>query len=810
MAALEQRRIEESIRQKLVSTYGKTLEEASKTQIYNAVAMTIKDGIMSKWAAANVAVEKQGQKKLYYLSVEFLMGRALYNNMVNMLKDEDYRAALDNMGVSLEDICEQETDPGLGNGGLGRLAACFLDSLATLALPATGCGIRYEYGLFRQKMVDGAQTELPDEWLMDGSCVWEVERPEDTMEVHFGGTVREEWVDGRLHVYHEGYHTVMAVPYDVPIVGYDSPMVDTLKLWSARSPVRIDMDYFSRGEYTRAMEERELGEVISKVLYPADNHYEGKALRLKQHYFFSSATIQLIVKEHKRSYGDLRSLPEKVAIQVNDTHPSLAMPELMRILMDEEGMGWDEAFDITRATFAYTNHTVMSEALEKWPVPLIRDLLPRIYSIVSTMNEKYCKKLYALYPGQWEKISDMAIVANNEVRMANLCIVMGHAVNGVSQLHAEILKRGIFRDFYVLEPTKFLGITNGITHRRWLIESNPDLTALICEAIGDRWIKQPEKLADLTAHIGDAAFLEKFEKAKMKNKQRLAKWMFDKQDVMVDTQTLFDVQAKRLHEYKRQLLNILHVMYLYDRIRENPEIEMTPRTFFFGAKAWPGYTRAKLIIQLITTVGAMIDKDPLVKGRLKVVFLENYGVSSAQVLIPAANVSEQLSTAGKEASGTGNMKFMMNGALTVGTMDGANVEIYEQVGADNIFIFGLHADEVENMLLHGSYHAGDIYAQNKPLKQVLDQMIDGSLPLQFTDLFRSLVFGDGGQADQYFVLADFDSYVAAQKKVSLAYKDAAKWNRAAAINTAKSGIFSSDRTIAEYNSLIWHLKPLKG
>ncbi|MGI6168630.1 MAG: glycogen/starch/alpha-glucan phosphorylase [Christensenellales bacterium] len=809
MAALEQQRIEESIRKKLVSTYGTTLEEASKAQIYNAVAMSIKDHIMSRWAAANVAVESQGKKKLYYLSVEFLMGRALYNNMVNMLRDEDYRQALDNMGIELEDICEQEKDPGLGNGGLGRLAACFLDSLATLSLPAVGCGIRYEYGLFRQKMVDGVQTELPDEWLMDGGNVWEVERPEDTMEVNFGGTIHEEWVDGRMHVYHEGYHTVLAVPYDMPIVGYDSPVVDTLKLWSARSPVRIDMDYFSRGEYTRAMEERALGEVISKVLYPADNHYEGKALRLKQHYFFSSATIQLIVKEHKRTYGNLHSLPEKVAIQVNDTHPALAMPELMRILMDEEGLGWDEAFDITRATFAYTNHTVMSEALEKWPVPLVRDLLPRIFSIINAMNEKYCQRLYALYPGQWEKISDMAIVANNEVRMANLCIIMGHAVNGVSQLHADILKRGIFRDFYVLEPAKFLGITNGITHRRWLIESNRDLTGLICEAIGDGWIKQPEKLEDLMAHIDDCAFLEKFDQVKKKNKLRLATWMQDRQGVSVDTQTLFDVQAKRLHEYKRQLLNILHVLYLYDRIRENPDIEMTPRTFFFGAKAWPGYTRAKLIIQLITTVGAMIDKDPLVKGRLKVVFLENYDVSSAQILIPAANVSEQLSTAGKEASGTGNMKFMMNGALTVGTMDGANVEIFEQVGEENIFIFGLQAEEVEDMLLHGSYHPGDIYAQNRELKQVLDQLIDGSLPLQFTDIFRSLIFGDGGQADLYFLLADFDDYVAAQQKVSAAYRDRGSWNRMAAINTAKSGVFSSDRTIAEYNDLVWHLKPLR-
>ncbi|MGI6175126.1 MAG: glycogen/starch/alpha-glucan phosphorylase [Christensenellales bacterium] len=814
MGKVQQDRIIETIQHKLLTTYGITREQASKRQLYIAVAKTLREGIMSQWAQSNMQINQQGLKKLYYLSVEFLMGRALYNNMVNMLQDEDYRQALERIGVSLDELREEEQDPGLGNGGLGRLAACFLDSLASLELPAVGCGIRYEYGLFKQTVVDGEQTESPDVWLEDGAYVWDVERTEESMPVLFGGTMREEWgEDGKLYIHREGYHTVMAVPYDVPIVGYDTPTVNTLRLWSARSPKQIDMEFFSKGQYIRAMEERELAEVISKMLYPADDHYEGKSLRLKQHYFFSSATMQYIVKEHKKNYHDLNTLPDKVAVQINDTHPALAMPELMRILMDEEGFGWDDAFDITRRVFAYTNHTVMSEALETWPVPLLRDLLPRVFSIIKSLHHKYLDKLNAIYPGQWERISHMAVIGNAEdhngveqVRMANLCVLMGHAVNGVSQLHTDILKRGIFRESYVLEPHKFHGITNGITHRRWLIESNRALYKLINEAIGTAWIKEPQRLQELLKYKDDAAFLQQIEIIKQQNKQRLAKFLYDHQGAVVDPSTLFDVQAKRLHEYKRQLLNILHVIYLYNCIKENPKLDFPPQTFIFGAKAWPGYIRAKMIIKLITSVGAMLDQDPDVKGRLKVVFLENYGVSSAEILIPGADISEQLSVAGKEASGTGNMKFMMNGAITIGTMDGANVEIHDEVGRDNIFIFGLSAQEAEYKLNH-HYRAGDIYTSDMTIKAVLDRLIDGSLVHTFDDLFSSLVISN--DADQYLVLADFDSYRDVHADIVNAYEDRARWNGMALVNIAKSGYFSSDRTIGEYNRKIWHLSKIQ-
>ncbi|MGI6162057.1 MAG: glycogen/starch/alpha-glucan phosphorylase [Christensenellales bacterium] len=802
-------RIKESIKGKLRRHFGKTLEEAGKAQIYKACAMTVRDEIMDKWITSRCEVERKSMKRLYYLSVEFLMGRALVNNMINILSEKEYIAALNELGADMDEISECEADAGLGNGGLGRLAACFLDSLATLELPAMGCGIRYEYGLFKQKIVDGEQFETSDNWL-DDDFMWEVMVPEEQQEVRFGGTVTEEWLDGGLNIKHEGYTSVMAVPYDVPIPGYDSRLPSTLRLWSAKSPVHLDMESFSRGEYAKAVEEKELAEVISKVLYPEDKHIEGKQLRLKQHYFFTSATIQYIIKEFKKNHSDLRKLPDYVAIQINDTHPALAIPEMMRILLDEEGMDWDSAERIVRKTFAYTNHTVMSEALEKWPEDMMRTILPRIHSITAAINEKYCSRLWEYYPGQWEKIGAMAIISHNEVRMANLSIAMSHSVNGVSQLHANILKKGIFRDFYVIEPAKFKGITNGITHRRWLMKSNPALTSLITESIGEGWIKEPERLSELKPFADDAAFRQKFGDIKRQNKERLAKWFKQKQCVDLNVDAIFDVQAKRLHEYKRQLLNVLNILQLYNEICENPTMPVQPRVHIFGAKASPGYVMAKQIIRLINSVAEKVNGDPRCKGKLQVVFLENYGVSAAEVLIPAADVSEQISAAGKEASGTGNMKFMMNGALTIGTMDGANVEICEAVGEENMFIFGLSADEAEQLSSRHEYRAGSIYETDSRVRHILEQLIDGSLPMnrarEFSDIYHSLLFSDYGMADKYFVLKDFNSYYDEHKKINEAYADKDKWLKMTVLNTASSGVFSSDRTISYYNRLIWKLK----
>ena len=801
--------IKESIIDKLKRNFGKTIEDASDLQVYKAVAMTVRDEIMDKWVRSMEIKEKQELKQLYYLSVEFLMGRAMGNNVLNLMEQEEYKQALSELGFDINRVEEKEVDAGLGNGGLGRLAACFLDSLASLQLPAMGCGIRFEYGLFKQKIIDGAQVELPDDWLQDG-YVWEVERPEEQVEIRFGGKIEEEWENGKLQIKHTDYHCVYAIPYDVPIVGYDSLIVNTLRLWSARSPEHLNMEYFSRGEYIRATQEQQLAEVISKVLYPEDNHYEGKLLRLKQHYFFASATVQSIIQKHKAQYGRLSNLPAKVAIQINDTHPALAIPEMMRILMDEEGLSWEEAEDITRSVFSYTNHTVMSEALEKWPEEMLKELLPRIYAILSNINQKLCEKVWGYYPGQWERIANMAIIAYGQVRMANLSVDMSNSVNGVSQLHADILKKGIFRDFYVLEPHKFIGITNGITHRRWLLRANPKLANLICEAIGDQWIRQPMLLEQLLPFKDDTAFCEKYDAVKQNNKIRLAKWLKEHQNIVIDTDSIFDVQAKRLHEYKRQLMNILHVIYLYFKIKDNPNIEMPNRTFIFGAKASPGYLHAKQVIKLINAVAKMIESDIAVRDRIRVVFLENYGVSSAEILIPAAEISQQISLAGKEASGTGNMKFMMNGALTVGTMDGANVEIFDAVGKENMFIFGLHTEEVERLIRQNEYQPGRIYETNRDLRRVADSLIDGTVSLEekreFSELFRYLLFGEGCKADPYFVLKDFESYVLTQQIVGEEYANRREWTKRAIVNTAKSGYFSSDRTIEEYNKLIWHLQ----
>jgi starch phosphorylase len=805
---IEKTRVREAVIDTLKSHFGRNIEDATKNQLFKSCAMTLRDEIMDKWQKSQKELERNGEKQLFYLSIEFLMGRALRDNLINSLRLEIYREVFEEFGINPSEIREVEPDPGLGNGGLGRLAACFLDSLATMNLPGQGMGLRYEYGLFKQKIVDGYQIEMPDTWLDDGN-VWEVPRPEEQKEVCFQGKVVVDWKDGRPMYRQEDCITVIAVPYDTPIIGYDSDRVNTLRLWSAKSPNYLDMSWFSRGDYIRASAEKELAEVISKVLYPEDNHYEGKALRLKQHYFFVSATMQYIIGNDKKNYGHLASLPERVAIQINDTHPALAIPEMMRILLDEEGMEWETAWDITVRTFAYTNHTTLIEALERWPESLIRDLLPRIHMIIKEINERYCQMLWQYYPGQWKKISDMAIIAYDEIRMAPLCIAGSHMVNGVAPLHTQILKNEVFREYHELEPHKFTNVTNGITQRRWLLNSNPRLAKLITETIGNGWIKEPWLLEELEPYKDDSAFLKSFEEIKMKNKKALAEYVEKENGISLDVNSIFDVQVKRLHEYKRQLLNILHVMYLCNQLADNPNADIHPRSFIFGAKASPGYHRAKLIIKLINTVAEKINKNKRISEIVKVVFLENYRVSLAERIIPAADLSEQISTAGKEASGTGNMKFMMNGALTIGTLDGANVEIKNAVGDDNIFIFGLNADEVSNYYRSGTYNPRSIYEENLMLRKVVDQLVNGYLYSEntgmFAELFQSLLYGDGGMADPYMVLADFEPYCLAHEKAQKVYRDKNSWYRKAVINVAKSGYFSSDRSITDYNNKIWHL-----
>ena len=805
----------DSIKSNLLNSFGKTVQEATKAQIYMACAQTAREEIMIRYLKSREAQSRYEGRKLYYLSVEFLPGRAMSNNLLALGETELYEEALASFGVSLNEIEDQEADPGLGNGGLGRLASCFLDSLATLNYPAMGCGIRYEYGLFRQKIIDNAQVEVPDSWLSEmGVYPWETCVPEDEVQVNFGGKVEEDWQEDGLHIKYIGCTKVIAVPYDTPVLGYGTENTGTLRLWSARSPKEIDMERFSRGEYLGAVADKEQAEVISKVLYPCENHREGKSLRLKQHYFFTSATIQSIVKKHKERYGTLYNLAEKVCIQINDTHPALAIPELIRIMVDEERMDWHTACDITARVFNYTNHTVMSEALEKWPEDLFKELLPRIHSIVLGLNDDYCKKLWNFYPGQWDRISSMAIVAYGQVRMANLCIALSTMVNGVSKLHGEILKQDVFKDFFLVEPWKFVGITNGITPRRWLLDANPSLTALIEETIGPGFKKDLSELKKLTPYAADPAFCEKFAAVKRQNKERFSNWLYEKQGKKVDPNTLFDVQSKRLHEYKRQLLNIMHVIYLYDRLMHDPGFDMAPATFLFAAKASANYTLAKQIIKLINVVAKKLESaPPRVKERLTVAFVENYNVTSAELLIPAADVSEQISTAGKEASGTGNMKFMLNGAVTIGTMDGANVEISEQVGMENIFIFGLNAQEVDRLRRYGGYSAGQVYESNPTIRRVMDYFINGELDLagirSFNDLYHVMLFGENGNgADPYLVLKDFPSYADCQAKVRAAYADRTAWLKKAVMNTACAGYFSSDRTIEDYNHLIWHLDKL--
>ena len=798
--------IKKSIIGKLQRYNGRTLSDATDQQIYHAVASTVRDQIMQKWVAYREKDKHSDGKRLYYLSVEFLTGRSLHCNILNLCSQDNYQQAFEELGLDWRRIFKEEPEPGLGNGGLGRLAACFMDSLASLTLPAMGCTIRYEYGLFRQRILGGQQVEVPDNWLENGN-VWEVPAMEDQCEVHFGGWVEPVEENGRMQYRLRDYYTVEAVPYDMPIAGYDCETVNSLRMWRARSPKTIDLASFSSGQYSKAMQEQELATVISKVLYPEDNHYEGKELRLKQHYFFTSATLQYAIKDFKRRFGNnFMMLPEKVTIHVNDTHPGLAIPELMRILMDEEGLGWDEASWIVQHTVAYTNHTVMSEALEKWPEAMMKNLLPRIYMILQEINRRVCARLADHYQnGSDPRIAKMAITAYDMVHMANLCVSMSYSVNGVSQLHGEILKADTFKDYYEFTPEKFSAITNGITHRRWLMACNRGLTKLLCDTIGDKWEREPELLRELLPYRDDAAFRAEFEKVKRQNKEIFSNVLMQRQKMSVDPDFMFDVQVKRLHEYKRQLLNALHILVLYNRIMDDPNYTMTPRVFVFGAKASPGYYMAKQIIKLIIAISKLIDKSPRAQKYLRVIFLENYDVSGAEALIPAADLSEQLSTAGKEASGTGCMKFMMNGAVTMGTMDGANVEIHEQVGDDNIYIFGMRADTVSDLYREGTYDPMHIFETNAELRRALTQIIDGTLfpenPAMLQDIYHNLLF-----KDSYFVLKDFGSYSMAQRRVDADYQNREKWLRMAITNTACSGIFSSDRAIKEYNDLIWHLK----
>lgn len=809
-----QQKIKDEIIGKLNRHYGRTLDDATKEHIYKATALTVRDRMMEKWTAYRRQQRTAQRKELFYLSFEFLMGRSLGNNLLNAGLTEDYDKVLRSMGCSLEEISSQERDAGLGNGGLGRLAACFLDSLATLEYPAFGCSIRYEYGLFKQLIVDGEQVETPDNWLEDGS-VWEVARPEEQVTVRFGGKVNTEMTDHGMKVSYSDTTDVIGIPYDVPIIGYNAKIVNTLRLWSASSKKDLDMTSFADGDYLQAVEEKALAEVLSKVLYPEDNHREGKALRLRQQYFFVSCTIQWIISRFKRHHQgmDLDRLPDYIAIHINDTHPAIAIPELMRVLMDNEGMGWDQAWDIVCRVFAYTNHTIMAEALEKWPMDMFQTLLPRIYMIVDEMNRRLVNDLHSRYGDDWGKINYMSIIAYNYISMANLCLATCHKVNGVSALHTEILKNDVFRDYNNLMPDKFVSITNGITYRRWLKLANPGLSELITSKIGDKWIKEAKELEKLLPFADKADFRKTFKEIKRQNKVALAEYIKEHNHVEVDPDSIFDVQVKRLHEYKRQLLNVLHILYLYDKLKNDPSFDMYPHTFIFGAKASPGYTRAKLIIRLINDIAALVNNDPQINGKIKVVFIENYGVSLAQKIIPAADISEQISTAGKEASGTGNMKFMANGALTIGTLDGANVEMLQCVGDDNIFIFGMKTPEVNHELQYDQNSAQSIYAANAEVHRVIDMLIDGTVnpanPRLYYDLYQSLIFGDHGKADTYMVVRDFEAYCAIHRVAEQQYKNEDLWVKKAIINVAKSGFFSSDRTIHEYNDKIWHLKQYK-
>ena len=790
--------------------YRTPIEEATQHQIFHAVALATKDAIIDAWIATQEQMKKQDPKIVYYMSMEFLMGRALGNNLINLTYYDEVKEALEELGCDLNVIEDQEPDAALGNGGLGRLAACFLDSLATLGYAAYGCGIRYRYGMFKQKIENGYQKEIPDDWLVDGNP-FELRRPEYAKIVKFGGYVDVE-VDqnGKNHFIQKGYQAVRAIPCDLPVVGYGNNVVNTLRIWDAEAMNTFRLDAFDKGDYQQAVEEENLAKLLVEVLYPNDNHMAGKELRLKQQYFFISASVQEAIARYKRNHDDIRKFYEKAAFQLNDTHPTVAVAELMRILIDEEGLEWDEAWEVTTKTCAYTNHTIMAEALEKWPIELFSRLLPRVYQIVEEITRRFVLDIQAKYPGDQEKIRKMAIIYDGQVKMAHLAIAAGHSVNGVARLHTEILKKQELKDFYEMMPEKFNNKTNGITQRRFLLHGNPLLAQWVTDHIGDEWITDLSQISKLKVYADDEKAQQEFMNIKYQNKVRLAKYIQEHNGVTVDPRSIFDVQVKRLHEYKRQLLNILHVMYLYNKIKEHPDMEFYPRTFIFGAKAAAGYRRAKLTIKLINSVADVINNDASINGKLKVVFIEDYRVSNAELIFAAADVSEQISTASKEASGTGNMKFMLNGALTIGTMDGANVEMVEEMGEENAFIFGLSADEVINYEQHGGYNPMDIFNSDQDIRHVLMQLINGYYAPQDPELFRDLYdsllnTNNSDRADTYFILKDFRSYAETHAKIEAVYRDEKQWAKKALWNTACSGKFSSDRTIQEYVDDIWHL-----
>ena len=789
----------------LAKNFGVRADEATDNMAYRAVCTVVKDILTEKRLEYKNKVRSGGYKQVYYMSMEFLLGRSLKNHLYNIGLLNTATAAVKELGFDIDKLMTIEPDAGLGNGGLGRLAAAYLDSLTSLGYPAGGFSIRYDYGIFEQKIVDGWQMEMPDNWLTEGD-VW-LNKRDEVFEVKFGGRIDEHWENGRLICEQKGHTTILAVPYDMNISGYGSDAVNVLRLWSAKSPEELDMNMFSRGEYVKAVEAQAMAEAISKVLYPADNHIEGKSLRLKQQYFFVSASIQSILAKHLKYNKDLTNLSEKIAIHINDTHPTLCIPELMRILLDDYGWGWDAAWKTVTEVISYTNHTVMQEALERWPQNLFRTLLPRIYQIIKEINQRYCADLWNVFPGDWQRISKNAILSDSEIRMANLCLVASHTVNGVSALHSDILKNDVFADYYKVAPEKFTNVTNGITHRRWLCEANPLLAKFIKELIGDKFIKNADELEKLIPYQGNKSVLDKLFEIKLKNKERLAAYIKNTTGVIVDPASIFDVQVKRLHEYKRQLLNALHILHLYNELKANPSLDIEPRTFIFGAKAASSYYMAKLIIRLIYMIGKMVNDDPAVNGKLKVVFLENYRVSLAEIIMPASEISEQISTAGKEASGTGNMKFMINGAVTIGTMDGANVEIHERVGDENIFIFGLLTEEVEKLKTH--YNPTSYYNGDHRIKAIIDLLRKGIAGTSFSEIADSLTVGRGGGADPYMVLADFSSYVEAQGKVNEAYRDRYRFEKMSLNNIARSGFFAADRSVEEYAQRIWRLKKVK-
>ena len=813
MQTFDKEAIKKSIIDNVKNQFRKTIDEATPQQVYQAVAYAVKDVIIDNWIATQKTFDDLKVKKVYYLSMEFLMGRALGNNIINLGEQKEIREALEELGFDLNAIEDQEPDPALGNGGLGRLAACFLDSLATLGYPAYGCGIRYHYGMFKQKIENGYQIEVPDEWLKNG-YPFEIRRAEYATEVKFGGYVKTVWNGQRNVFVQEGYQSVLAVPYDMPIVGYGNNVVNTLRIWDAQPINTFSLTAFDKGDYQKAVEQENLAKNLVEVLYPNDNHYAGKELRLKQQYFFNSASLQVAIKKFKEQNEDIHMLPEKVVFQMNDTHPTVSVAELMRILLDEEHLEWEDAWDITTRCCAYTNHTIMAEALEKWPIELFSRLLPRIYQIVEELNRRFLLEVGQKYPNNYEKVKKMAIIFDGQVKMAHLAIVAGFSVNGVARLHTEILKKQELRDFYEMMPEKFNNKTNGITQRRFLLHGNPLLAQWVTDKIGNEWITDLPHISKLAIYAEDEKCRQEFMNIKYQNKLRLAKYIKEHNGIDVDPRSIFDVQVKRLHEYKRQLLNILHVMYLYNQLKDNPGIDMVPRTFIFGAKAAAGYQIAKKTIKLINSVADVINNDKSINGKIKVVFIEDYKVSNAEIIFAAADVSEQISTASKEASGTGNMKFMLNGALTLGTMDGANVEIVEEVGEDNAFIFGLTSDEVINFENNGGYNPVEIFNTDQEIRRVLMQLINGYYAPQDPELFRDIYNSllntkNSAKADTYFILKDFHSYADAQQRVEAAYRDETKWAKAAMMNVACSGKFSSDRTIEEYVRDIWHLKKVK-